>query len=121
MNMQEGKDAQSVNEILAHLQKSSSIDGFADLMIRLLLQTIPGELSLLQQAIKDHQTEKVKLIVHRLKPTSKVYGLSALHDLIAETEASLIQNGLSDNNMYAIEKIIYQFGHIIDLFSNADR
>jgi HPt (histidine-containing phosphotransfer) domain-containing protein len=118
MNIQEGEDAQLVNEIVAHLQKSSSIDGFADMMIRLLLQTIPGELSLLEHAIQEHQTEKVKLILHRLKPTAKVYGLSALHDLIAQTEESVIQNGLCMNNMAAVDKIMHQFQHVVDLFSN---
>jgi hypothetical protein len=121
MNLQQGEDAQAVNEIVAHLQKSSSIDGFADMMIRLLLQTIPGELTLLKQGMKEYHTEKVKLIIHRLKPTAKVYGLSALHDFIAETEESLIRNGLCANNMAAVDKIIHQFGRVIDLFSDPDR
>lgn len=121
MNIQEGEGAQLVNEIVVHLQKSSSIDGFADMMIRLLLQTIPGELSLLEHAIQEHQTEKVILILHRLKPTAKVYGLSTLHDLIAQTEGSVIQNGLSMNNMAAVDKIMHQFQHVVDLFSNLNK
>jgi hypothetical protein len=121
MKLQEGEDAQAVNEIVAYLQKSSSIDGFPDMMIGLLLQTIPGELSLLKQAMQEYHTEKVKLIIHRLKPTAKVYGLSALHDFIVETEKSLIRNGLCANNMAAVEKIIHQFGRVIDLFSDPDR
>lgn len=113
MKLQEGEDAQAVNEIVAYLQKSSSIDGFPDMMIGLLLQTIPGELSLLKQAMQEYHTEKVKLIIHRLKPTAKVYGLLSLHDFIIQAEVSVLQNGLCIKNIDAVNAIIHQFEHII--------
>jgi len=111
LNQNLGKD------ILMYLQKSSSIDGFANMMIRLFQQTVPGEISLLKQALLHDEKDQVKLILHRLKPTSKLFGQFDLHDMIVSMEESIHQDGLSEKNKSSVKQIIRQFENILSVFT----
>lgn len=121
MKNQGGEEARLFDDIREHLEKSSSIEGFADMMIGLFHQTIPRELSLLKVALLQDQIDQVKLILHRLKPTAKVYGRFYLHDLIANTEESVNQNGLCDKNKLIVENIIHQFEQILYMLSKSNK
>jgi HPt (histidine-containing phosphotransfer) domain-containing protein len=102
---------------MAHLHRSSSINGFGDMMIRLFQQTIPGDISLLKQAIGQQKNDQVQLILHRLKPTAKVYGLFELHDLIAVSEESIRLHGLSEKNRSSVYNIIQQFQDVLSVLT----